>query len=138
MEYPAGLSPVHFVRLTLTRGAEVLSSNLYMRGAEEENYRAIRQLGKARVRSATTVTRQGELWHLTTELENTSAWPALLTRLKVVRSQTRDRILPAVYSDNYVTLLPGDRRTLHTELRHADTRGERPRMVVGGFNVLAV
>jgi hypothetical protein len=138
MEYPTGLPPVHFVRLTLSRGTETVSSNLYMRGVQEENYRAIRQLGKARVRAATTVTRQGELWRLTTELENTSAWPALMTRLKVVRAQTGDRILPAIYSDNYVTLLPADRLTLHTEVRDADTRGERPRIVVGGFNVLAV
>jgi hypothetical protein len=137
MEYPSGLTPVHFVRLTLTRGADVLSSNLYLRGVEEGNYRAIRQLGSARVRTATTVARQGELWRLTTELENTSAWPALMTRLKVVRATSGDRILPAIYSDNYVTLLPGGRRTIQTELRDADTRGERPRMVVWGFNVEA-
>jgi hypothetical protein len=37
-----------------------------------------------------------------------------------------------------LTLLPGERRTIHTELRDADTRGERPRMVVGGFNIAAV
>jgi len=52
-----------------------------------------------------------------------------------VRATSGDRILPAIYSDNYVTLLPGERRTIQTELRDADTRGERPRMVVGGFNV---
>jgi hypothetical protein len=138
MEYPARLSPVHFVRLSLTRGAETVSSNLYLRGVEEGNYRAIRQLNKARLRSATTVTREGGVWRLTTRLENLSAWPALMTRLKVVRERSGDRILPAIYSDNYVTLLPGDRRTLHTELRDADTRGERPRIVVGGFNVLPV
>jgi hypothetical protein len=135
MEYPGGLTPVHFVRLTLTRGTDVLPSNLYLRGVEEGNYRAIRQLGKAHVRAATTVTRQGDLWRLTTEIENTSGWPALMTRLKVVRATSGDRILPAIYSDNYVTLLPGERRTIQTELRDADTRGERPRMVVGGFNV---
>jgi hypothetical protein len=137
MEYPDKLSPVHFLRLTLTRGVEVLSSNLYMRGTEEDNYRAIRQLVKARMRSATTTERIGDLWRLTTELENTSAIPALLTRLKVVRAVSGDRILPAIYSDNYVTLLPGERRTIATELRDADTRGERPRMVVSGFNVTA-
>jgi hypothetical protein len=61
-----------------------------------------------------------------------------MTRLKVVRATSGDRILPAIYSDNYVTLLPGERRTIQTEVRDADTRGERPRMVVGGFNVEAV
>jgi len=31
--------------------------------------------------------------------------------------------------------MPGERRTIRTELAHADTRGETPRMVVEGFNV---
>jgi len=135
MEYPDRLSPVHFLRLTLSRDANVLSSNLYMRGIEEDNYRAIRQLDKARVKTTTTTARMGDLWRLTTELENASAFPALLTRLKAVRAVGGDRILPAIYSDNYVTLFPGERKTIATELRDADTRGERPRILVGGFNV---
>ncbi len=35
MEYPTGLTPVHFLRLTLTRGGSVVSSNIYMRGVDE-------------------------------------------------------------------------------------------------------
>ncbi len=38
------------------------------------------------------------------------------------------------YSDNYVALMPGERRTIRTEPENADTRGERPRIVVQGFN----
>jgi hypothetical protein len=44
----------------------------------------------------------------------------------------------AIDDDNYVTLMPGERRTLHAEVNHADTRGEGPRMVVEGFNVKAI
>ena len=58
-----------------------------------------------------------------------------MVRLKAVREKTGDRILPALYSDNYVALMPGERRTIRTELADADTRGENPRMVVEGFNV---
>ena len=58
-----------------------------------------------------------------------------MVRLKVVREKSADRILPVIYGDNYFTLMPGERRTVHTEVNHADTRGERPGMVVGGFNV---
>jgi hypothetical protein len=61
-----------------------------------------------------------------------------MTRLKVVREQSGDRILPAIYSDNYIALMPGESRTIKTELNHADTRGEKPRMVVGGFNIDSV
>ncbi len=135
IEYPEGLTPVHFVRLTLSRAGSPVSTNLYLRGTEEGNYRAIRQLPKARIQSTTDIKRQGGVWQLTTRLRNLSACPALMTRLKVVRAKSGDRILPVIYDDNYFTLMPGEHRTVRTELNHADTRGERPRMVVGGFNV---
>jgi hypothetical protein len=135
MEYPRGLSAVHFLRLTLTQGTMVVSRNDYVRSLVEGDYRAIRQLAKARVGATTTVKREGEIWRLTTELQNASAWPALMTRVKAVRAVSGDRILPAIYSDNYVLLMPGEHRTIETELQHADTRGETPKIVVSGFNV---
>ena len=73
-------------------------------------------------------------YRLTTELVNTSGTPAIMVRLKAVRATTGDRILPALYSDNYVALMPGERRTITTDVRRADARGEQPRMVVEGFN----
>lgn len=138
MQYPSGLTPVHFLRLTLTRGGTAVSTNLYMRGMENDNYRAIRELSRAQVRAVTKSQQQDNRWQLTTQLQNTSAWPALMVRLKAVRETSGDRILPAIFSDNYVTLLPGEQRTITTELNHADTRGENPRMVVEGFNVNAI
>jgi len=134
MEYPTGLTPVHFVRLTLSRAGSPVSTNLYLRGLQEGNYRAIRQLPKALVRTATDIRRQGDQWQLTTQLHNNSAYPALMVRLKAVREKSADRILPVIYSDNYFALMPGEKRTVRTEVKHADTRGERPRIVVGGFN----
>jgi hypothetical protein len=135
MMYPKGLSSVHFLRLTLAQGVKVISRNDYVRSLVEGDYRAIRSLAKARVSATTTVKREGEVWRLATVLQNASGWPSLMTRVKVVRGETGDRILPAIYDDNYVLLMPGERRTLHTEVSHADTRGETPKIVVSGFNV---
>jgi hypothetical protein len=58
-----------------------------------------------------------------------------MIRLKVVGEESGERMLPAIYSDNYIALMPGERRTIQTELEHADTRGERPGVAVEGFNV---
>jgi hypothetical protein len=135
MEYPAGLSATHFIRLSLAHGDEMVSTNFYLRGVREGDYRAIRELPPVKLEAATRVERQGTRWLLTTELRNASQAPALMVRVKAVRETSGDRILPALYSDNYVALMPGERRTIRTELEHADTRGERPRIVVEGFNV---
>ena len=134
MEYPDGLTPVHFIRLKLARGGQILSENFYWRGTEEGNYRALRTLPKVKLDAVTRVERQGSRWALITELHNASNQPALMVRLKAVRTTSGDRILPALYSDNYVALMPGEQRTIRTELKNADTRGEKPRIVVEGFN----
>jgi hypothetical protein len=132
MKYPAGLTAVHFLRLTLTRGTEILSTNFYLRGTEEGNYRAIRELPKAKIEAATTVERQSDCWKLTTELHNPTSSPALMVRIKAVREKSGDRILPAIYSDNYIALMPGESRTLTTEVNERDTRGEKPVIVLAG------
>jgi Exo-beta-D-glucosaminidase Ig-fold domain/Glycosyl hydrolases family 2/F5/8 type C domain/Glycosyl hydrolases family 2, sugar binding domain len=152
--FPAtGLTPLHFVRLRLFAGAATLSENTYLRSLKTytvpgasygrmhiPDYPAfdlhmVRALPKVNLRSATTAEREGDQWVLSTEVQNSSKTPALLVRLKAVRETTGDRILPALYEDNYLTLLPGETRRIRTELRQADTRGERPAIVVEGFNV---
>jgi hypothetical protein len=147
MEYPAGLTPVHFLRLSLASpdqagaagapgGAQIVSTNFYLRGLKEEDYRAIRALPKVKVQATTTVNeQQGGVWRLTTTLKNVSRQPALMVRLKAVRETSGDRILPAIYSDNYVALMPGEERVIRTELEAADARGEKPTIVIEGFNV---
>ena len=99
------------------------------------NLSAIRTLPKAMVEASTKVEESQGTWFLTTELHNASNTPALMVRVKAVREKSGDRILPAISSDNYVALMPGERRTIRTEVENADTRGERPQIVVEGFNV---
>ena len=151
LEFSADLTPVHYIRLRLTRGGEVVSENFYLRGLEETPgtpmrpgapagtggyvLKAIRTLPKVKVEATTTMARQGSQWAISTELRNAGGQPALMVRVSAVRESSGDRILPAVSSDNYIALMPGERRSIRTEVEDADTRGERPRIVVEGFNV---
>ncbi len=133
MEYPDGLAAVHFVRLKLERAGAVVSENLYWRGTEDGNYRALAELPATKVHVETRIEKLGARWKLMTELFNAAATPALLVRVKPVREKTGDRILPAIISDNFLILLPGDRRTVIVDLADADARGEKPRIEVEQF-----
>jgi hypothetical protein len=135
MEYPSDLTPVHFLKLQLSRGSEIISDNVYWRGIKEDDYTALRTLPNVKVEAVNYVKRLGDHWRITTELIDTSKQPALMVRLKAVRRKTGDRILPALYSENYVILMPGEQRRIVTELADADTRAEQPWIVVEGFNV---
>ena len=79
--------------------------------------------------------RTGAHWTITAELHDVSKTPALMVRIKAVRGETGDLIVPALYDDNYNALMPGEERTLHIELENADTRGGRPYIVLYGFNL---
>jgi hypothetical protein len=137
IEFPAGLARTHFIRLTLSRGGQVLSSNFYLHGAVEEDYHGIRDMPTAKVGASTSVVRRGSQWFITSVLHNVSVVPALMVRVKAVREDSGDPILPALYDDNYVALMPGERKTIHIALENADTRGESPRIVVEGYNLAA-
>jgi len=95
----------------------------------------LRELPNVTLGADTTVTETPDGYRLETTLVNESASPALMVRLKAVRAASGDRILPVLYSDNYVFLMPGERRGVITEVRREDARGERPAIVVEGFNV---
>jgi Exo-beta-D-glucosaminidase Ig-fold domain/Glycosyl hydrolases family 2/F5/8 type C domain/Glycosyl hydrolases family 2, sugar binding domain len=135
MQYPTGLSKTHFIRLTLSKDGQVLSRNFYLRGLVENDYTGIRDLGSARVEMKSRVKRDDDSWQLTANLHNVSKTPALMVRVKVVREKTGDPILPALFDDNYIALMPGESRTLNITVLNADTRGEKPRLTVEGYNV---
>ncbi|HEY2861704.1 MAG TPA: discoidin domain-containing protein [Terracidiphilus sp.] len=137
MQYPAGLARTHFIRLTLLRGNTVLSTNFYLHGTTEEDYTGLRSLKNASVRRRSHIARQGTTWEIAVDLKNESDVPALMVSAKVYRDKSGDPILPAFYDDNDIALMPGEKRTLHIQVDNADTRGEKPRVIVTGFNLVA-
>ena len=135
IEFPAGLSRTHFIRVALTRNGQVVSSNFYLRGAIENDYQGIRDLPAAKVKMKTHVKRSGSEWQISTELRNVSKSPALMVRVKAVRSRSGDLILPALFSDNYIALMPGEKQTISVSLLDEDTRGEKPNVKLKGYNL---
>jgi hypothetical protein len=135
LDFPESLSATHFIKLLLKKGDRLLSENFYWRGIEPGNYQALNTLPEVPVETKTTVKREGERWILGTTLKNDSGVPALMIRLKIVDVKTGERILPAVYSDNYVALMPGESRTIDMSVRMEDCRGSKPAVKVSGFNV---
>jgi hypothetical protein len=63
------------------------------------------------------------------------AWEQAVS--EVLLNDVVERYRPSIYSDGYVALMPGEKRVITTEVRDADTRGEKPRIVVEGFNLLS-
>ncbi|MDR1203476.1 MAG: discoidin domain-containing protein [Tannerellaceae bacterium] len=135
LEFPKTLSDAYFIKLTLLEKGNMISDNFYWAGKEEGNYKALNQLPKTSLNTQTSVKKSGNEWLVTTTLKNETKTPAFMVRLKVVGNKTAERILPAFYSDNYISLLPDEEKVITVRLQDNDTRGEKPEVEISGFNL---
>ena len=135
LEFPAELTEVYFIRLRLTDAAgSVLSENLYWRGREEGNLKALRTVEQASPEWKFTRTSNDTEHAFELTVRNDGPVPALMLRLKVMDSGTGDLVLPVIYSDNYFFLMPGESKTVRVKVRKEDCAG-RPYLTLSGFNV---
>jgi hypothetical protein len=103
-----------FIRLTLSDSAgKVIDENFYWYNTSKEyDYRALNDLPEAKVKCQTGALNGGKF---SVTLTNTSSTVAFAERIRLVNAKTGARILPAIMSDGYVTLLPHESRTITVE-----------------------
>ena len=136
IEFAEDLSDVHFIKLYLTKDGKTLSDNFYINGKEYGNHQAMKQMEKADVRSDVKFCKgEDGVWTGTVMLENRSSVPAIMIRLNVVGRRDGEQILPMFYGDNYFSLMPGEVKEVSLKWYEADTRGNRPRVRITGYNL---
>jgi beta-mannosidase len=138
VDWPAGLSAVHFVKLEL-RDAEgkLVSDNFYWRALPERQDDLTALDGLATVTLDAKVARRdvGEKSFIDVTLHNPGTQVALMTHLQLRRKHDDERVLPVYYSDNYVSLVPNESRTITIEVATEDLKGEAALVLVDGWNV---
>jgi len=149
-----GLSPAYFLDLRVTDAAgKLVGSNFYWLSTKNEtidwaksnwyvtptesyaDYTALAQLPKVKLNVSSRTESKGNQSVTRVTLENPSKSVAFFVRLKVNKGKGGDEILPAVWQDNYVSLLPGEKREITAVYRIADLGGAKPDVEVKGWNV---
>ena len=113
---------------------EVVSDNLYWLGEKSASYRHLNRLAPATLSVTTRSNRSHDSARVTVELHNTGTVPSLATKLTLVNATDGTRILPAYYSDNYVSLLPGESHEIEIEYPVKSGTGT-PQLTVRGWNL---
>lgn len=105
-------SPVVLARLALRDAkGKLLSENTYWLAKEAAAYRAMPAMKPAAVVVTTQLTADGQETEIRATLRNDGAVPALMVRLSAIDAGGA-QVLPAYWSDNYISLLPGETRTI--------------------------
>jgi len=149
-----GLTPTYFVLLRLEDAkGRLVGSNLYWLSSKGEtldwdnsnwyttptlsyaDFTALAQLPKVKlmVTSRTERKEEDSVTHVT--VENPSRSLAFFVRLKVDRGPGGPEILPVIWEDNYITLLPGEKRELSAIYRASTLGAAKASVVVSGWNV---
>ncbi|MGH9502761.1 MAG: glycoside hydrolase family 2 protein [Terriglobales bacterium] len=149
-----GLSPTYFLVLRLhDSSGKLAGSNFYWLSTKPEtidweksnwyttptssyaDYTALAQLPKVKLKVTDRTERKGEesITHVT--LENPSKSLAFFVRLKVNKGKGGNEILPVLWQDNYISLLPGEKRELTATYRAQELGASQPAVDVSGWNL---
>ena len=149
-----GLSPTYFLVLRLEDSAgKLVGSNFYWLSTKPEtldweksnwyttptssyaDYTALAQLPKVRLNLAHHTEHKGEEAITHIALENPSKSLAFFVRLKVNKGRGGEEILPVIWQDNYISLLPGEKREITATYRTQELGGAQPVVEVSGWNL---
>ena len=149
-----GLSATYFLVLRLEDAAgKAVGSNFYWLSTKPEtldwaksnwwmtptesyaDFTAITQLPKVKLKLTDRTERKDDeaITHVT--LENPSKSIAFFVRLKVDKGARGEEILPVVWEDNYISLLPRERREITATYRAAELGAAKATVEVSGWNV---
>jgi exo-1,4-beta-D-glucosaminidase len=148
------LSPTYFVSLQIQdANGNLAGSNFYWLSNKPEtidwaksnwyttptlsyaDFTALAQLPKVKLSVSDHSEKKGEdeVTHVT--LENPSKNLAFFVRLKVDKGKGGEEILPVLWEDNYISLLPGEKREITATYRASELGTAKPSVEVSGSNL---
>ncbi|MCQ6246610.1 discoidin domain-containing protein [Streptomyces malaysiensis] len=135
-EWTNGLPDLHLLRLTLTdaKGKEV-SRNTYWRYRDTSSLRELNKAKQVKLTGdITKVSSSGDRHEMTAVIHNRGSAVAAMVRLSLLEEAHGRRVLPTLYSDNYLWLLPGESRTVDLSWPSEAGSSRRPVLTAQAYN----
>jgi len=99
------------------------------------DFTALNNMPKVEEESKMTVQKGDVKTNFEITLENKSDKIAFFIHTDIIDSNTNEVILPVIWSDNYVSLLPGETKILTAEIKNTKLEGKNTKHVVDGYNL---
>ncbi len=130
------LSDAYFIKLELkdARGRS-LSDNFYWQSRKIGDYRALSGMHEVKATGTVSLKREKDVCKLSINLQNGTNGVALMTRIKLVDLLTGQLVAPVFYSDNYISLTPGESKNVTAEFDSQKIQGHEVSVRIEGWNV---
>lgn len=149
-----GLSTTYFVRLDAEdANGKPVSTNFYWLSTKPDTFDAtkstffdseitgwgdltqLNSLEKVKPEVHATVEHKGGKVIVRVGLQNASKSLAFMTHLAIAKGKGGDEVAPILWTDNYVSLLPKEKRELTATFDAAELQGKTPVLEVDGWNI---
>jgi len=135
-EWPGNAGSISFLKLVLNdnEGKEISSNFYWLSGKGDENadFTALNKLQEVELNSSIlSVKQENDKYSAIIEVENPSTSLAFSVNPKIIKSNSKDLVLPVFWEDNYFSLLPKEKRSVKAEFNAEDLGGEIPILVFG-------
>ncbi len=137
--FPLEHSPaecVQYLKLELTHRGRVISDNFYWLDNSEGNLLDLNKLSKCDVAMDIKNHSSDEDFVAEITLTNNSNEISLLNKIKVKDSDTNESILPVIYDDDYISLLPSESRTITITIAKTVINNRNIAIHLEGWNTL--
>jgi exo-1,4-beta-D-glucosaminidase len=150
----ADLSETYFLKLTLRDASGAIASNnfywlsthpdtldwkhgtwWYTPEKDYADLTALQSLPPVKLQVESSFESVGQNGASNVTLENRTSDLAFQVRVKLTQGKGGADVLPIIWDDDYISLLPGEKRELHSTYRLSDLNGTTPAIEVTGWNV---
>jgi beta-mannosidase len=136
IDVSARITPLYFIKLDLTDAkGNLLSTNFYWQHVAQDQFDGLMNLPRVVLDAEGSSRTTGDQTLLTVTLHNNTNNVALLSHLQLHQKKSGRRVLPVLYSNNYISLVPGESTTVSIEAATRDLQGDQPLIEMDGFNV---
>ena len=133
LEYPSS-ARVNFLRLYLEAEGKPVVDNFYWLENKSGNCLDLNNLPDAEINMAVNAEIQDGFYTAEITLSNTSSSVSLLNKIKLKEKGSGESILPVFFDDDYVSLLPGENKTIHLRVDEKLLRNKEIEMYLEGWN----
>lgn len=149
VDFPANVSPVHFIKLELadSKGRQV-AETFYWRSAKDykrgrtwtgplyEGFQDLSKLPKVRLDSHVKWGSKPGFNTCSVAVKNTSGDLAFMVWVRLQNAADDKPVRPAFYSNNFISLLPGESRIVQIEFADSAAKAGAAKLVVDGWNIV--
>ncbi len=114
----------YFVKLELEDSAgKLISDNVYWFYSQHSSLILLPELRKTEIEYEYAVAKQDREYAIDVQLHNNADKPAFMKRVCVTDSSGNE-VNPVFWSDNYITLFPGEKKSLSARVAESDVNGD--------------